>query len=332
MKENILKRSLYVLTIFVLVLTIPLSSVTAQEPYPKRPVQIWVGFPPGGGTDIMVRTLIEGAEKTLGEKIVILNKPGGGGTVCASLIAKEKPDGYTLAAFPDTPVTRTPHLRNLDFDPFRDFSYIIRIGNMNGGFAVRPDSPFKKWEDVVEWAKKDPGQLVFGHPGAGTTLHLAMVKLAKIEGFTFKSVSFPGELAAVTALLGGHVMITGGAGLTLCSQLAGNKLRVLLALEKEGFNCSPDVPTLERLRYNFEVSTSVIICGPKGIPDRISEILAKTFIDRMDQEAYKKLAKREELILKETLTGKALFDYLKQWNVLYGQLVKEAGIYKSEAK
>ncbi len=299
MKENGLRRGLFVLMILISSLTILQSSVIAQEPFPKRPVQIWVGFPPGGGTDIMIRTLIEGAEKTLGEKILVVNKPGGGGTVCASLIAKEKPDGYTLAAFPDTPVTRTPHLRDLDFDPFRDLSYIIRIGNMNGGFAVRPDSLFKKWEDVVEWAKKNPGQLVFGHPGAGTTLHLAMVKLAKKEGFTFKSVSFPGELAAVTALLGGHVMIAGGAGVTLCSQLEGNKVRALLALEKEGFNCSPEVPTLEKLRYDFEVETSVIICAPKGLPDRINDILAKTFIDRMNQEAYKKLARREELILRE---------------------------------
>lgn len=239
MKKNFLKKFLFVPMMVTLSLMILQSFVIAQVPFPTRPVNIWVGFPAGGATDIMIRTLVEGAERSLGEKIVIINKPGGGGTVCASLIVKEKPDGYTLAAFPDTPVTRTPHLRDLEYDPFRDLNYIIRVGNMNGGFAVRSDSPLKKWEEVVDWAKKNPGQLIYGHPGTGTTLHLAMVKVAKKEGFTFKSVPFAGELAAVSALLGGHVMIVGGAGLTLSSQLESKNLRVLLVLEREGFYCAP---------------------------------------------------------------------------------------------
>jgi tripartite-type tricarboxylate transporter receptor subunit TctC len=327
-----MKKILFVLMAVICGHMIVQSIALAQVTFPTRPLMIWVGFPAGGGSDIITRALAEGSEKSLGQKIVVINKPGGGGAVCASLLAKEKGDGYTLGAYPDTPVTRAPHLRDLDYDPFRDLSQIIRVGLWKNAFVVRSDSPFKKWEDVVNWAKKNPGQLVYGHPGAGTTPHIAMANLALKEGFTFKNVPFAGDTPNVSALLGGHVMIAGGSSLSWRPHSEAKTVRVLLVFEKEGLDYAPDAPTFEKIHYDLDTPTSFIVCAPKGIPNPIREILEKAFIEGMKQETFRRVAKDQELLLTEPLTGRALNDYLKKCYLLYEQFIKDAGIYKMERK
>jgi len=332
MRRNFLKKLSFILLGVIGSLIMVQSPVVAQGGFPTRPVNIWVGMPAGGGTDIIIRALAEGAEKSLGQRIVVINKPGGVGAVCASLLAKEKPDGYTLAAFPDTPVTRTPHLADLSYDPLRDLSYIIRVGFFKVVFVVRADSPFKKWGDVVDWAKKNPGQLVFGHPGVGSTLHIAMAKIAIREGFTFKNVPFAGEAPSVSALLGGHIMVSSGNSVGWRSHVEAKMVRVLLVVEKEGVDYAPDAATFEKMGYDFETPTSIIICAPRGIPDPIRERLEKAFIERMRTEAFKALVKNHELMLTEPLVGKDLFDYIKKLNSLFEHYIKEVGIYKIERK
>jgi len=305
--------------------------VSGQISFPTGPVTIWVGHAAGGSTDITMRALTAGAEKSLGQKILIINKPGAAGTVCASLIVKEKPDGYTLAAFPDPPVTRSPHLRDLDYDPFQDLSFIMRVGKWKNIFAVRADSPFKKWRDVVDWAKKNPGQLTFGHPGAATAPNFAMIRIGKKEGFTYKNVPFIGDAPTVSALLGGHVMIAGLSSVIGRSHAEAKTISILLTYEKESLDYAPEVPTFEKIGYYFEFPTDVIICGPKGISNPIREILEKAFVEGTRQEAFRKVAKDDELI-GQPLTGKAMVDYLKENYRIYEEAIKEAGLYKIEKK
>jgi tripartite-type tricarboxylate transporter receptor subunit TctC len=307
------------------------SLAISQGSYPTKPVTIWVGFPPGGSTDVLTRTLAEATEKNLGQRIVVINKPGAGGAVAASLLAKEKPDGYTLASFPDTPITRAPHLRDLDYDPFRDLSFIIRVGLYKNAFVVKSDSPFKKWSDVVEWARKNPGQLTFGNPGAGTTPYIVMPKIALIEKFTFKTVPFAGDAPNVSALLGGHVMLAGGSSLSWRPHVEAKTVRVLLVFEKEGLDYAPDAPTFEKVGY-FEAPTSLIITAPHGISDPIRKILEKAFIEGIKTKTFRDVAEKNELILREPLTGDALKDFLKKCYDDYEKLIKEAGIYKMERK
>lgn len=332
MKRDLMKKVLFVLLVATFTYMIPQSFVLAQARFPTRPVNIWVGFAPGGGTDIIVRALAEGEEKGLKQKIVVVNKAGGGGTVCASLIAKEKPDGYTLGSSTDTPVTRAPHLVDLSYGPLQDFSFIIRAGKWKNVFVVRADSPFKKWEDLVDWAKKNPGKLIHGNPGTGTSNHLAMVKVAMKEGFTYKSVPFAGDAPNVSALLGGHVMVASGSSVAWESHVEAKEVRVLLIIEREGLDYAPNAPTFEKVGYDFEMSSSVIIFAPKGIPDPVRETLVKAFFDGMKTETFKTVAKNQGLSTADPLTGKDLHEYLRRWNVLYEQYIKEAGIYKMEKK
>lgn len=332
MIKNYLSKILFVLLVIPWSFMVLQSVAVAQVSFPTRPVNMWVGFPPGGGTDIIIRALSVGAEKSLKQKMVITNKGGGGGTVCASLIAKEKPNGYILGSSTDTPVTRAPHLVELNYEPLQDLSFIIRVGKWKNVFVVRADSPFKKWEDLVNWAKKNPGQLMHGNPGTGTSNHLAMVKVAMREKFTYKSVPFAGDAPNVSALLGGHVMVASGSSVAWQSHVEAKAVRVLLIVEREGLDYAPDAPTFKKMGYDFEMSSSVIIYAPKGIPASVRVTLEKAFVDGMKTETFKTVAKNQGLETADPLAGKDLHDYLSKWNALYEQYIKEAGIYKVERK
>ncbi len=332
MEKGLSKKIFLVMLAVIFGYMIVQSISLAQVAFPTRSVTIWIGFPPGGVSDIVTRTLAEVSEKGLGQKIVTINKAGGGGSVCASLLTKAKPDGYTLGAYVDTPITRAPHLRDLDYDPFQDLTHVIRVGLFKQAFVVRADSPFKKWEDVVNWAKKNPGQLVYGHPGAGTTPHIAMAKVALKEGFTYKHVPFAGGTPNSSALLGGHVMISGDSAVTWKPHVEAKTVRVLLVFEKEGLDYAPHAPTFEKVHYDFETSSSLIVSAPKGIPDSIRQTLEKAFVEGIKTSIFEAVAEKNELLSTEPLTGKSLNDYLKKANLSYEQSIKEAGIYKMERK
>ena len=312
----------------------PQSLALAQVPFPTKPVAVWVGFSAGGVTDNAVRALTAATEKSLGQRIIVVNKPGGGGAVMASQLVNEKPDGYTLGGNTDTPITKSPHLTNVSYDPFKDFRYICLIGKFDSVFAVSADSPFKKWEEVVDWAKKNPGQLMYGHVGPGTSLHLGMVKVAKKEGFTYKDIPFNGDAPMVSALLGGHVMVGGVSRVPVRTHVEAKTIRILLTFDKESIDYAPEVPTFEKMGYDFDPPMNlIVIFAPKRIPDHVAEILEKAFVDGLKKETFRTAAKIQGItLLAEPLIGKALFDYLRKWYVVYEGYIKEAGIYKIEKK
>jgi len=313
----------------LLMLAAPLA---ADEAFPTRPITVWVGFPAGGGTDILTRALAESAEKALGQKIVVVNKPGASGTVATTELTRAKPDGYTLVSNTDTPITRSPHLRDLDYDPFRDLTPIMLYGRYKVTWAVREDSPYKTWKDVVEWAKKNPGQLTFGHPGVASTPNLVLTKIAAKEGFTFRNVPFAGDAPAITALLGGHVLMIGGSSSSYAGYVQAKRMRILLVNEREGLDYAPQALTIEKAGYGIESATVLVITAPKDLPRPIAAKLEKAFIDATRKEPFVGVARKSETIIPEPLTGAALGDYLRKLAASYEVLIKEAGLYKSEKK
>ena len=150
-----MKKLLNVLLALSLMLGLALTQVAfAESKFPVKPVKLYVGFSAGGSTDTIARGLAGEMEKFLGKKVLVVNKPGAGGAVAAALVVKSKPDGYTIQITPDTPITRSPHLRKLAFDPMKDFTFISRVAVWKNGFVVMADSPFKTWKDMVKWAKE----------------------------------------------------------------------------------------------------------------------------------------------------------------------------------
>ncbi len=305
----------------------------AQEPFPTRPITIWVGFPPGGGTDILTRALAEGLEKILKQKIVVMNRPGASGAVAASEIAKARPDGYTFVINTDTPITRSPHLlRDLDYEPFRDLTPLSRIASFKVVLYIRADSPHKTWRDVVEWARKNPGQLTFGHPGIASTPNLVMGRMAAKDGFTFRSIPFAGDAPTVSALLGGHVVMGGGSSVTASSYVQAKRVRILLVNDKEGLEYAPEALSFEKAGYDVENATTVIAFGPRSLPRPVAERLEKALGEAARMEPFVSVARKSEAAVGEPLTGQVLTDYLRKVSANYEELIKEAGLYKSEKK
>ncbi len=331
MKKRSLKfYLLIVLGISSLSVIIPLTALS-QTNFPVRPVSLWVGLPPGGSADVLARALAEGAEKSLGQKIIVINKAGGGGTVATSLLKNEKPDGYTLLLTTDTAITRAPFISDLEYDPFKDVDHFMMIGKWKTVWTVRGDSPFKTWADMVDWAKKNPNQLTFGHCTA-SSFYFGMVKIAKKEGFTFKGIPYACDAPTMTAVLGGHVMVGGGTAAPYRSHVLANNIRILLSDEKINYAIGHGPQTtFKDIKYDFDIPLLAIILAPKGIPDQIKKSLEKAFYDGINGPTFKKVVEEQEHTV-QPLTGKAFTDYLKKTSLTYEELIKEAGLYKSGKK
>jgi tripartite-type tricarboxylate transporter receptor subunit TctC len=304
----------------------------AQEAFPSKPITMWVGFPPGGGTDILARAIAEGAEKLLGQKIVVVNRPGATGAVATAELVKLKADGYTVLANTDTAITRAPHLRDVDYDPFRDLTYLNRLGRYKVAWSVPATSPFKTWREALEWAKKNPGQLTFGHPGIGSTPHLVMARLGIKEGVNTKIIPFAGDAPAISALLGNHVMMIGTSSVSITGYVQAKRFRVIMTNEKEGLDYAPDAVSLDKAGYDVEHSVTVLIVGPKAMPPAVADRLEKAFADAMKTEPFVSVARKNELIVGDRLSGQALADHLRKVSANYEGLIKEAGVYKGEKK
>ncbi len=331
MKKVFLKHVLLMIAGMACATSMLHSMALAQAKFPTHPITLWVGLPPGGSADVLARALVEGAEKSLGQKIIVINKPGGGGTVATSLLMNEKPDGYTLLINTDTVITRAPHISHLEYDPFKDVDNFMMIGEWKTVWTVKGDSPFKKWSDLVDWAKKNPGQLTFGHCTA-SSFYFGMVAIAKKEGFTFKAVPYACDAPTMTAVLGGHVMIGGGTAAPYRSHVLANNIRILLSRIKVDYaEGHGQQTTFKDMHYDFELPLLAVLQAPKGLPDSLRKTLEKAFMDGMKSDVFKKVSQDQELLVQST-TGKPLFDYLKKTSATYEELIKEVGLYKGEKK
>jgi len=158
-----------------------LNSMGAETAYPTRPIEMTIGFAPGAGTDLGARMIAEQSRKFLGVEVVCVNKPGGAGRVAMTLMSKAKPDGYSLGATTSSCIVASPHLEEVPYKPFEDFTYINQYGMLNFGVSVVQGSPFKTFKEVIEFARANPDKLTVGIVGVNTTDHIALQALALFE-------------------------------------------------------------------------------------------------------------------------------------------------------
>ena len=257
----------------------------AAASFPAKPVTLICPWPPGGSTDVQMRSLADAAGKHLGQPIIIDNKPGGGGTVGpATMVAAAKPDGYTLSQLPIT-VFRMPHMMKATWDPMKDFTYVIHVTGYTFGVVVKADSPWKTWQEFVGHAKANPGKVTYATPGAGTTLHITMEQLAMKEGIKWTQVPMKGGAETTPAVLGGHVTATAdstGWG----PQVDAGALRLLCTWGVARTKRWPNVPTLKDLGYGIVSNSPYGFAGPKGIDPKIVKTLHDAFKKGMEEPAY----------------------------------------------
>ncbi|HRO57793.1 MAG TPA: tripartite tricarboxylate transporter substrate binding protein [Burkholderiaceae bacterium] len=255
-----------------MVIGIPHAGIAQAGDFPDKPISLVMSLGPGG-SDALFRQFSLVASKELGQPVVVLSKPGAGGTLGAAQMAQTaKPDGYTVAAA-FVGLFRQPQLQKVDWDPIRDFTPIIGLGGYTFGVAVLADSPFKTLEEMVAWAKANPRQLTYGSPGPGSSTHLLMEQLAATAGFEANHVPFRGGAQVTEALLGGHIMVNINAVGSQVAQVESGRVRLLAIFDEEPNPQLPGVPTVKESGYDVSGSAPYGLVGPRGMsPELVSKL------------------------------------------------------------
>ncbi|HEX2200185.1 MAG TPA: tripartite tricarboxylate transporter substrate binding protein [Burkholderiales bacterium] len=263
-----------------------LPALALAQAFPSKPITLICPWPPGGSTDVHLRKFAEIAQKYLGQPVVVDNKPGGGGMIGPSNMAKlAKPDGYTVAQLPIT-AYRLPHQRKVDWDPLNDFSYIIGISGYTFGVVVKSDSPFKTFTDLIEYARANPGKLSYGSTGQGTSPHLLMEEVAQKAGVQFLHVPFKGNADSTQALMGGHVMAQSDAtGWGRHVDSGAFRLLVTFGEKRTKWNA----PTAKELGIDIVSYSPYGLVAPKGLDPQVSKALHDAFKRALDDPEHLKV-------------------------------------------
>jgi len=190
--SDLTRRKLLTRTAALAAPAIVSSHVLAQDKFPNRPITLITPWPPGGSSDAVMRAFAESAGRALGTSVVIENKPGAGGTLGATAMVQAKPDGYTLTQLP-LGIYRLPHMQKMQFDPVKDITHIVCLTGYTFGLAATMDAPYKTLQEMVAYARANPGKVNYGHTGTGTTPHLAIEEFASKAGIQLQDIPFKEE-------------------------------------------------------------------------------------------------------------------------------------------
>ncbi|MEY4415100.1 MAG: hypothetical protein RIQ53_2393 [Pseudomonadota bacterium] len=254
----------------------PQATARAQGGFPNRPVTIWLPWPAGGATDLTFRVMAEAASRTLGQKVLVENKPGAGGTLAMPILQQAAPDGYTLAQLPQ-PALRAPWLRKTLWDPIRDTTPIIQVSGVTFGVLVPAASPLRSFEDLLRWAQAHPGgELTIATNGVGTTPHVVIDELFERRGLHYTHVPYKGTSEQMLAVAAGTVMV-GINSNGFAPFVDSGQLRLLATFGEQRTRRWPQVPTLKELGHGIVANSPYGIVGPAGLPAPIVRTLHDAF-------------------------------------------------------
>lgn len=256
------------------------ATAIAQD-YPNKPVRILVGFPPGGGADLLGRVTADLLGRKLGSQFVVVNTVGASGAIAAGTAAKADADGYTLL-FATSPLTLTPQLyKSVPYDALKSFTPIARIGDGPFCVVVQAESQFKSIADVVAAAKARPGTLNYGSGGTASTSQFAGELLRLMGKADIQNVAYTGLPAALAAVLGGQIQLAFTDLPPALGQVRSGRLRMIAVTSAQRVPMLPDVPTVAESVPGYEVSIWYGLLAPAGIPaaarDRLQHALAEVF-------------------------------------------------------
>ena len=283
--KRILKMGILLLiTIMVWgVFAVPLMAAN----FPAKPVTLIIPWTPGGSTDVCLRVLAELTGKYLGQPVVVENKAGAGGTLGAEALATSaQPDGYTIAQIPVS-VFRLPYMQKMNYDPLKDFSYIINVSGYTFGIVTKKDAPWKNFNDFIAYAKDNPGKVTYATPGIGTSLHLTMEMLALKQGIKWTHVPFKGNAETTEAVLAGQVTVAADAS-GWGPKVESGDLRLLVTWGNNRSARWHNVPTLKELGYGIVSNSPFGIAGPKGMDPKVVKTLHDAFRNAMKDPAFQK--------------------------------------------
>lgn len=299
------------------------SETEVASDYPTRTIDVVVPFPPGGGSDVLARALVDAvnASGDLEEKMQIVNREGGAAVLGVSEVLTAKPDGYTVAMAPEGPITMQPQLGGVSYDPL-EMSPVVQLTRGPMMIVVPADSPFQTLDDLVEAARQNPGDVSLGE--GPLSYAIAAAQIEQHEDVTFRKVKYEGDAATTTAVLGGNVDATFSQPSSSLSQVRSGALRVLVIGGDERSEFLPDVPTFKESGLDMEVVAAYGVFGPAGLPDEIVEVLEDAFLAAMKTDEFQAVADTSGLPV-EAGDGQTLMDYYTERTDEVAAIIKKAG-------
>ena len=305
---------------------LPAASQTPAQKYPDKPIRFIVPFPPGGGNDILARLLAPKMSESLGQPVVIDNRPGAGGNIGTDLAAKAAPDGYTIV-IASNQVTMNPALyAKLPFDIEKDFAPIALAASVPMVLAVNPSVPANTVRELIALAKADPGKFNYSTPGNGTPQHIAFEVFNHTAGIKIAHVPYKGTGPAIADVIGGQVQATFGTLASLEQHVKAGKLRALAVATPKRSQTMASVPTMVEAGVpGYDVSLWYSILAPAGTPAPI--------VARLSTEIARALAApevRERLITQgfeiTYLNAEQMNDLMKRDIARWSKALKDVGI------
>jgi tripartite-type tricarboxylate transporter receptor subunit TctC len=326
MRTRFLTRCVQLALAAIVVFT-PLA-VRAQT-YPYRPIRLIVGFPPGGINDLVARIVGQSVSDSLGQPIVIENRPGAGGTIGANMVAKANPDGYTLLLGSVSNLAMAPsEYKNLPYDPIKDFAAVALVAASPNIMIVPNDSPIHSVADLIAQAKKSPGSISYASAGNGTSNHLTVELLKTMAGIDLVHVPYRGDAPGMTDVLAGRIQMMFPTLPVALPQIKAGQLRAIAVSSPKRSVLMPEIPTVAESGYlpGFAVSVWVGILAPAGTSPEI--------VGRLNAEIRKALASstvREQLATQGTEPAapgepKDFAAYLVAETKKWSEVAKSSGI------
>jgi tripartite-type tricarboxylate transporter receptor subunit TctC len=310
----------------LLALVALLASTVAQAQYPSRPIHLVIPIPPGGAPDIAGRVLAEKLSQSLGQPVVVENKPGANGNVATEHVARSAPDGHTLALIADSQVVINPHLyRRMAFDTLRDLTAVHTVATNQFVLAINPSIPANTFEQFIEHARKASPPLAYASGGNGSQHHLTMEMLKRRAGIELLHVPYKGGAPATQATVAGETAAM-WAGSSNAPQIKAGRLRALAVSGAQRSVQYPELPTIGEFYPGFENSIWLAIFGPAGLPPpvlaRLREELKRTLEQPEIKQRFNAAGGLEPFVATPDDFGALIKrDYEK-----YGAVVKQLGI------
>lgn len=307
-----------------LLTTVCTVSVAIAE-YPEKPIKLIVPFAPGGGTDLIARTLSIGMQKALGQSVIVENKPGGGTIIGTDAVAKSSPDGYTLLMATFAHAINPSMQPKMPFDTNKAFTPITMVAKGPNVLVVKADSPIRSVKDLITAAKSNPGKFTYASQGNGTSAHLAGEMFTNLAKLNMIHVPYRGAGPAITDLLGGQVDMIFGTAAAVSAFVDSGKLRAIGVTSPQASPAFKGIPAIADTVPGYQVESWYGIYAPAGTPpDVIAKIGAAAAVAARGPDFSKKI--EPEGLAVTASTPAELDVYVKAEEVRWKKIVQENNI------
>ena len=320
-----MKKIVFTLSIIFSLLTCQ-SAFSQANSYPNRQIKIISPFATGGIADGFSRIIAQGLSESFGQPVIVENKAGGGGNIGADFVAKSPADGYTLIMGSIGTHAVNPYLvKNMPYDPLKDFVPVVFVLDAEGLLAVNPSLPVKNVTELITYLKANPGKGSYGSGGIGTASHLAgelFVMTAKVD---MAHIPYKGNALAITDLIGGQTQVMFATMPTILPYVKSDKLRGLAVTGASRDPSMPDLPSISETLPGFDVKNWIGLFAPAGTPPAIVKKLHDEVAKIMQQTAVQKKLESEGAKY-YAMTPEAFGAFQKKESARWGKIIKSAGI------